>query len=224
MDGGAQALRCDSCGHLGADIHTLLCPHCLIALPPYFRAKAERAAIQAALLRQHLIEEPMGAIRWTEQQYRDFLRKQPQAPEVKKPPGRPPRKASKSSLTFTLPLTPIHNAYLRMHWQEQRKLLKQLGQTFAQQIPLAAGIPFVRAKVEIIRYSAQEPDPDNLTGSAKPILDAMQVPRVNGKRKLHPYGAYIIENDNRDCIELVVSWEHAPAKHGKVVVIVTPRP
>lgn len=227
MDGGAlPPLRCDACGHLGADVHTLLCPHCLIALPPYFRAKAERLAIQAALLRRALIEEPMGGIRWTEQMYREHLRKQQQpAPVEPRKAGKPPaNKPPKGTLSFTLPLTPVRNALDRMHWNAKRALLRQLGDTFRQQIPLAAGIPFAKARVEVVRYSSQEPDPDNLTGSAKPILDAMQVPRVDGKRHLHPYGAYIIENDNSECIELHIRWERCPAKHGKVVVLVTPIP
>lgn len=231
MDGGAlPPMRCDACGHLGADVHTLLCPHCLVALPPYFRAKAERLAIQAALMRRAFIEEPMGGIRWTEQQYREHLRKQQQpAPVEPRKAGKPPaNKPPKGTLVFHLPLTPMRNGLDRMHFRAKRRLMQELGDTMRQQLPIASGIPFAHARVEIVRHSAVEPDPDGLAGSVKPILDAMQVPRTDtgkrGTRKLHPYGAYIIENDNSDCIDLFVRWEKCPPKHGKVMVYVTPQP
>lgn len=221
MDSAGSPL-CEQCREPGADIHTLLCPACLIALPPFFRKRAEEFAIYAALLRHTFVENPMGAVRWSEQQYRDYLRKaqSPPEPEPKKARKPAPPKRHPRALMFSLPLTPMRNGLDRMHWQAKRKLMQSLGDMLREQIPLSSGCPLARAKVEIIRYSASEPDPDGLAGSVKPVLDAMQVPRG----KLHPYGAYIIENDNSECIDLHVRWEKAPPKHGKVVVIVTPIP
>lgn len=230
--GSAGSPLCEQCREPGADIHTLLCPACLIALPPYYRTQAERFAIYAALLRQALVEIPVGqAPRWSEQQYHEYLRRSqsPPPPEPKKASKPPSAKAKNPrTLTFSLPLVPMRNGYDRMHWNARRALLKELGATLAQQIPLGSGTPFAHAKVEIVRYSSSEPDQDGLVGSVKPILDAMQVPRVDkgkrGERKLHPYGAYIIENDNPDCIDLSVRWERCSPKHGKCVVFVTPIP
>lgn len=210
---------CGDCGRPDADPDTLLCVYCLIELPPYFRSKAEHFAIFAALLRQHLVEAPMGGIRWTEQQLHEHLRKT-QAPAPKEKSGKPgkPPKVNPRSLTYELPLTPMRNALDRMHFRAKRRLLGQLGELFSRQTPLASGIPFPRAKIEIVRCSSQEPDPDAMHGFVKPILDAMQV-----SSKRHPYGASIIENDTSDCIELHTRWQKAPAKQGKVIVIVTPR-
>lgn len=232
MDSAGSPL-CEQCREPGADIHTLLCPACLIALPPYWRTQAERFAIFAALLRQSLVEIPVGqAPRWSEQQYRDYLRRSqsPPEPEPKKagkPPAAPKAKNPRT-LTFSLPLVPMRNGYDRMHWNARRALLRELGDTLAKQIPLASGCPFDKARVEIVRYSSSEPDQDGLVGSVKPILDAMQVPRVDegkrGTRKLHPYGAYIITNDSPEHIELDVRWERCSPKHGKCVVYVTPIP
>lgn len=227
---GSPAWLCWECGRARADVHTMLCPQCLVALPSYFRAKVERFAIQAALLRQALVEKPVGAVRWTDQQYRDYLRKTQSHPEPEpKKGGKPkPPKGIPGTLVFHLPLVPMRNAYDRMHFRAKRRLMQELGDTMRNQIPLASGIPFARAKVEVVRFTSVQPDKDGLWGSVKPILDAMQVPRVDtgkrGTRRLHPYGAYIIENDNEECIELDVRWEKAAPKHGKVVVYVTELP
>lgn len=218
-----EALPCWSCGRPSADEHTLICSHCLLALPGYDRHCAEHFAIHVALLRQHLMnEEQMGGIRWTEAQLREHLRR------AQEPAPKEERKAKDKSfklnalesrtLAFELPLTPTRNAYDRMHFRAQRRLKDAIAAAMSAQVPLASGIPFERAKVEVVRCSAQEPDPDNQTGSVKPILDAMQV-----RSKRHPYGACIITDDNREGIELVVRWEKAPPRKGKIIVLVTPK-
>jgi hypothetical protein len=215
-----EMLLCWECRRPGADPHTLICAHCLVSLPPYFRHQAEHFAIHVALLRQHMIEEPMGGIRWTEAQLRDHLRRQqePAPREDRKASGKPrPLKCGPRTLTYELPSVPMRNAYDRMHFRAKRRLKDQLAALFCRQTPLASGIPFDRATVEIVRYSSVEPDPDNLHGFVKPILDAMQI-----SSERHPYGASIITNDNREAIDLKVRWEKAPPRKGKVVVLVTP--
>lgn len=216
-------MECGLCGRPGsADMHTGICSMCLVDLPPYFRKQAEQRAITAALVRQALVRGGMmGGIRWTEKNYTDFLRKQQQPPEKeqkKAGPPKPPRKDPRT-LMFELELTPMRNALDRMHFRAKRRLMDRIADAIRAQIPNCSGTPFPSAKVEIIRYSAKEPDRDGLYGSVKPILDAMQV-----ASKRHPYGAYIIENDDNDHIDLVVRWEKASPRMGKVIVLVTPRP
>lgn len=212
--------RCRNCGRPGADIHTLLCDGCLVSLPPYFRKQAERMAISAALLRQALMNGEQMALRWTEQQYRDFLQKTQEPPKKESRKSGPPKppKTNPNTLRFELPLTPTRNALDRMHYRAKRRLMQKLGDAFREQLPPASGIPFRAATVEIVRYSSKELDPDAMIGFTKPILDAMQVPRG----KLHPYGAYIIENDNSECVKLTARWEKCSPKRGMVLVLVTP--
>lgn len=217
----ADGIICLQCGRPG-DEHTGLCGECLISLEPYFRHKAERFAITAALVKQAMIDEaPMGAPRWTEQQYRDYLRRaQAPAPKEERKSsggGRAP-KHDPCALVLELPLIPSANGFLRMHFRARKRLMEQLAATMMEQLPLGSGIPFRRASVEVVRQSSAEPDPDGLYGFVKPILDAMQ---VRGQR--HPYGAGIIANDSHDAIDLKVRWEKAPPKKGKVIVVITPK-
>lgn len=215
--------ECGQCGRPGADVHTGLCNLCFVDLPTYFRKQAEKRAISAALIRQALVNGDTMGIRWNEKQYSEHLRKM-QAPaprearKAKANPKRPP-KPDPRTLIFELELTPTRNAQDRMHYRAKRRLLDRIAATIREQVPTGSGTPFISAKVEIIRCSAKEPDPDGLAGSVKPILDALQC-----ASKRHPYGAYIIENDSADHIELHVRWEKASPNDGKVIVLVTPRP
>lgn len=166
----------------------------------------------------------MGGVRWNERQYQDYMRRQqePAQKEERKAklmrlPSVPP-----GTLMFEIPmeLSPLtngSNGLDRMHWRNKKKLKERLACLLRSQAPLDVALPFAKAKVEVIRYSSSEPDRDNMHGALKPLLDAMQV-----ASKRHPYGAYIIENDSSEHIELVVRWEKAPPKMGKVVVLVTP--
>lgn len=210
---------CDICGQPG-DPDTLLCPACHIRLKQPWRRRIELAAIHAALMRQAFLEgEVMGGVRWTEQQYLEHVRRTqtPPPPEPKKASKRPPPKADPCALIFELPLVPTRSQWDRMHYRAKRRYMDQLAAEVAHQTPAASGIPFRRAKVEIIRQSSKQPDRDNLWGSAKPVLDVLQV-----KSKRHPYGTYVIENDDADHIELDCRWEKTSPKHGKTLVIVTP--
>src|SRR5688500_3169589 len=162
--------ECGLCGRPGADVHTGLCNTCFVDLPTYFRKQAEQRAISAALVRQALVSNggAMG-IRWNEKQYSDFLHKQ-QAPakreerKVKANPKRPPKPAPRT-LIFELELTPTRNAQDRMHFRAKRRMLDRIAAAIREQVPPASGTPFASAKVEIIRCSAKEPDPDGLFGS-----------------------------------------------------------
>lgn len=215
---GGLCILCVECGRVGADEHTLYCTDCYLKLDPYFRHKAEHSAISVALLRQALIEAPMGGIRWSEQQLRDFLRKtQEPAANEKIRRGPKPKPLPPNTLSYELELTPMRNALDRMHFRAKRRLMDRLADAFRAQTPLASGCPYPYARIEIVRHSSSKPDVDALSGFTKPILDAMQVPS-----KRHPYGAGVIENDSMDSISLATRWERAPARQGKVMVYVTP--
>lgn len=223
MDGG----RCLICGDRGADIHTALCVQCFLAQPAYWRCKAERNAIQNALLRQALITGNDMAIRWTEKQYQEHIRKTqaPQEREERKPRGKGKQpKVPAGTLTFELPLelVPMPNGpkgLARMHYQAKRRLKEKLANVLAPQVPTASGTPFLYAKVEMIRYSSGSADKDNLYASAKFLLDVLQ---VNSKR--HPHGIYVLENDDTEHIELSARFEKAAPGKGRVLVLITPLP
>ena len=99
-------------------------------------------------------------------------------------------------ILINLPLAPSQNQLLRMHWAKRKK--KQ--QEFEWLIVQAVGNfnpALVKSEITITRKSCGvEPDPDNLTASAKLILDALQ--RTN-----------IIEDDSPQNISLKVMWERA---------------
>lgn len=214
---------CSQCGKPSADIHTGLCHGCLVSLPAYFRKQAERSAITSALVRQALVGGEMGGVRWSEKQFQEWQRRaqEPAKSPVRKPKhngGHPPKHDART-IIFELPLTPMRNALDRMHFRAKRRLHDCLAAAFREQLPNASGTPFDSAKVEIIRQSSAEPDPDGLVGCVKPILDAMQV-----ASKRHPYGAYIIVDDSHEHVDLSVRWEKAPPRKGRMLVLVTPRP
>lgn len=167
----------------------------------------------------------MGGVRWNEQQYQDFMRRQ-QAPAAKEPrktggDGKPPAVAP-GTLAFEIPmeLSPGVNGakgLKRMHWAAEKKLRERIACLLRAQAPLNLPLPFEWAKVELIRYSSQQPDKDNLHGLVKPLLDAMQV-----SSKRHPYGAGIIVDDSPDHIDLTVRWEKCSPRKGKTIALVTP--
>lgn len=210
---------CIECGNYGADRHTLVCDQCFVKLPPFFRLQAERRAIDAALLRQSLMGEGM-AVRWTESQFQDHMRRAsaPAPRETRKHRELPVEVNDPRTLVFELPLTPMRNGLDRMHFRAKRRLHDSIAEAFRLQLLKVGGaVPFGKAKIEIVRMSSVEPDPDGLVGSVKPILDAMQV-----ASKRHPYGAGLIENDSPGCITLSVRWQRSAPKAGKVIVLVTP--
>ena len=111
-------------------------------------------------------------------------------------------------MKITLPLAPSQNQLLRMHWSKRKTKQKEIEWLIVQQVGnRSAAVCGVH--VTITRKSVGvEPDPDNLTASAKLILDALQ--RVN-----------VIKDDSPQYISLTVKWERAKKRveQGTVVTI-----
>lgn len=91
-------------------------------------------------------------------------------------------------------LLPSRNVADKMHWSGRHRLRKlwtqEIGWALAQQ-QYRAG-PFDPAHVSIERRSPGELDPDNLTGSIKPVLDSL---KANG----------VIVDDTPQHLELTVT-------------------
>jgi Holliday junction resolvase RusA-like endonuclease len=102
-------------------------------------------------------------------------------------------------MKINLPLAPSQNQLLRMHWAKRKKTQKDLQWLIVQQVGNRSSA-LRGVHVTITRKSVGvEPDPDNLTASAKLILDALQ--RTN-----------IIKDDSPKSISLKVMWERALKK------------
>lgn len=203
-------------------MHTMRCVPCFLSLPSYFRSQVEHDAIDAAILRQAMMGDEMGAIRWTEQQYQDHMhrRQKPASQEDRKVKGCPAITIPAGVLAFTLPLTlaPSRNALDRMHFRTKRRLLGEVANTYREQLQKQKfELPLGKVKIEVIRYSSTEPDPDGMMGFVKPLLDAMQV-----KSDRHPYGVGVIVNDDSSHVQLSTRWVKANPNKGKVVILVTP--
>ena len=83
-----------------------------------------------------------------------------------------------------------------MHWAKRKKKQKEFEWLIVQ-ADGNSNSALVKSEITITRKSCGvEPDPDNLTASAKLILDALQ--RTN-----------IIEDDSPQNISLKVMWEKA---------------
>ena len=111
-------------------------------------------------------------------------------------------------MKITLPLAPSQNQLLRMHWSKRKTKQKEIEWLIVQQVGNRSAA-LCGVHVTITRKSVGvEPDPDNLTASAKLILDALQ--RVN-----------VIKNDSPQYISLTVKWERAKKRveQGTVVTI-----
>lgn len=68
--------------------------------------------------------------------------------------------------------------------------------------------PLAQAKLTLVRHSSSEPDSDGLRGSFKSVIDALVFVGV-------------LEDDRPANIgEPKVSWEKAPPKKGKIMVVV----
>ena len=86
-----------------------------------------------------------------------------------------------------------------MHWAKRKKTQKDFEWLIVQQVGNRRSV-LNGVHVTITRKSCGvEPDPDNLTASAKLILDALQ--RVN-----------VIKDDSPKNISLKVMWEKASKK------------
>lgn len=109
-------------------------------------------------------------------------------------------------MKMTLPLAPSQNQLLRMHWAKRKKRQKDFEWLIVQAVGNRSSA-LCGVHVTIIRKSVGiEPDPDNLTASAKLILDALQ--RVN-----------VIKDDSPKNISLTVLWERASKKIDQETVV-----
>lgn len=109
---------------------------------------------------------------------------------------------------------PTLNDMIRMHFRKRAKLLKEV----AWQVRLEAGPPptepFKRVKVAVFRESTQEPDPDGIRATAKPILDVLQP-----CSKKHPVGlGWIIEDSAQCVVDLKVHHVKGVAQRTRVVL------
>lgn len=102
-------------------------------------------------------------------------------------------------MKINLPLAPSQNQLLRMHWAKRKKRQKDFEWLIVQAVGNWHSV-LDGVHITITRKSCGvEPDPDNLTASAKLILDALQ--RVN-----------VIRDDSPKSISLKVMWEKATKK------------
>lgn len=120
-------------------------------------------------------------------------------------------------ILFTLPfLTDSLNVRERQHWSRRSKGNRDM----AQEVMVAMGgprhfprPPWRHVRVTVNRCSAGRLDRDNLYGSFKPIGDALCVQSAR-----HPHGLGIIEDDNSDRLDLVMTQSGAAAGEGYTVV------
>jgi Holliday junction resolvase RusA-like endonuclease len=107
-------------------------------------------------------------------------------------------------------LPPLGNAILRMHFRAYGRLRKRWEMTLlhhAMKLGAKPLKPLERARITVTRYSATEPDADNLRFAGKPILDAMK--RVG-----------LILDDKPAVIGTPeFKWVKVPAKQGGVKIV-----
>lgn len=113
-------------------------------------------------------------------------------------------------LEFEIPILPkMPNALLGAHWRvrsENKKcVLAHVGAATSGRRPRE---PLHEAALILTRFSAVEPDQDGLSGSFKPVLDAMKDLRI-------------LKDDRPAVIgQPIYRWEKCPPKQGKIHVIV----
>ncbi len=105
------------------------------------------------------------------------------------------------------------NELIRMHWRDRGRYAKKLSAEIAT-LHTGIGEPFQRARVEITRYSIQEPDADGLTGGAKPLIDCLLV-----RSARHPHGLGYLVDDSPAHMELVVRHEKAEKRKDQRTVV-----
>lgn len=88
---------------------------------------------------------------------------------------------------------PSPNCYVRAHWTTYQKIKKHWALLVLEAIQTSGKpiTPLPRARVRIMRFGAQQLDPDNATAAQKPLIDAL---KSNG----------MIEDDSAEHIELHV--------------------
>lgn len=120
-------------------------------------------------------------------------------------------------IVLKLDLTPAANQLDRMHrWKITRLKRKWRRDLITQYLMLGKGIPLANGfrKLEVIRYSSNICDKDNLYRAAKPIIDTLKGVRGTG----HLSG-WIVD-DSPKHINLICSWEKC-AGHGWVEIRIT---
>ena len=114
-------------------------------------------------------------------------------------------------LTFELDgLPPLLSQQRAMHWRRVKRISDQwrqmVGFKLAGKMPT---LPLERASVRYTRYSAAEPDWDNLAASWKPIQDTL-------------VKSGLLKDDNpRVIINVESNWEKIAPREGKIRVEVT---
>jgi len=104
---------------------------------------------------------------------------------------------------------PSPNQVMRLHWAERKKLWDRWGR-FIWACVLTQGRlpekPPERARVTITRSGVRLLDPDNLTGSCKPVIDALTRNRL-------------ITDDSSEHIELEVRQVRKPTREKPCTLI-----
>jgi hypothetical protein len=110
---------------------------------------------------------------------------------------------------------PTPNVLLRLHWSKrgriQRRVATMIGGALLQ-AGWRPGAPLAAVEVRIRRYSAKQPDPDALPGTAKLILDALQP-----ASKRHPYGLGVIADDSAKCVK-ALHVEHVGKRQARTEI------
>lgn len=103
------------------------------------------------------------------------------------------------------------------HWASRLRERKKWHKWVADEIGFnRPKKPLQACRIECVRYSAKEPDFDNLAASFKPVIDGLK-------------NCGVIEDDKSSCVvERVYRWAKAPMGKGAIEVvvdeIVTPAP
>lgn len=119
------------------------------------------------------------------------------------------------SLTLEIPrITHSLNTILRWHWRTQRRESKHWQDEIyyaLRQKGITQITPYPRARVVIDRRSCGELDQDNLTGSVKPVIDALRY-------------AHIIEDDTPAHLLLEVTQTRAYREPPRTRIQIDPIP
>ena len=107
------------------------------------------------------------------------------------------------SMSFTVPfLPPMNTSSTRRHWAVAHREVKRWRTIIALSKPKPHK-PLERARVTMVRLSAQEPDHENLAMSFKAALDAL----------VH---CGVLVDDSPAHVERVYRWERAKPRRGCV--------
>jgi hypothetical protein len=127
-------------------------------------------------------------------------------------------------------ITPSLNQTHARHWSimvdHKRRISSEIAIALGMKRPLP---PFAKARIEITVYvRGRRPDPDNLAGSVKPLIDCLKpigTPsfRSNGKMVVpNRFGLGVIEDDGPEYIELETRSVSVGAKERcRTVVVIT---